>query len=586
MKKGLKFLLASLMMLSLVACGDSNKSKFKAGTYEGTAQGFGGEIVATVVLGDEAIESITVVGEGETDGIGSVALEKLPAEMVAKQYVNVDTITGATVTSNAVVEAVTAAFKASGFDASKLVAIEGDSTAKTEETLEADIVIVGAGGAGMTAAIEAANAGKSVILVEKAPMSGGNTTRSTGGMNAAETKFQAADGIKDSVALFVEDTLKGGYEKNNPELVQIMAGNSADAIDWLDSIGASLSDVGRAGGASADRSHRPVNEEGKILPVGTYLVPILQKTAEDAGVTFMYDTKATEIIMADGAAVGIKAESTDKNYTINSKAVVLTTGGFGGNHDMVVEYKAELTGYVTTNAPTITGDGIKMGIAAGADTVDMTEIQIHPTVVQSNGAMITESLRGDGAILVNVEGQRFTNEVLTRDVVSANVIAQPESIAWLIVDAKMLEESTVIQGYVSNGYMIECADFKALAELIGVEEAVITETMDNWNAAVAAGVDADFGRGDMDTIKYNLEAAPYYAVKIAPGIHHTMGGLKINTNTEVISTEGNIIPGLFAAGEVAGGVHGGNRLGGNAVADIIVFGRIAGQNVADFVDNQ
>ncbi len=581
MKKGFKVLLAALLALSLTACG--SKTKFKAGTYTGTAQGFGGEVVATVVLTDDAIQSIAVVGDSETDGIGSVAINTLPAKMVAAQAVNIDVVTTATVTSNAVMAAVTAALKEAGVDASKLVPVETGSAERTAETLDADVVIIGAGGAGMSAAIEAANAGKKVILVEKSTMVGGNTTRSTGGMNAAETMFQEASGLADdSVQLFIDDTMKGGYDKNNIDLVTKMAEESADAIAWLDSIGASLSDVGKAGGASVNRSHRPVDENGKILSIGTYLVPILEKAVVDAGVEILFSTEATEIIMTDGVATGIKATGENVDYTINAKAVVVASGGFGGNLEMVAELKPELTGYVTTNASTITGDGIKMATAVGADTVDMTEIQIHPTVVQSNGALITESLRGDGAILVNVEGNRFTNEILTRDVVSANVIAQPESVAWLIVDAAFYEGSNVVQGYVKNGYMIECADYAALAELIGADVETITATMDSWIAAVEAKEDAEFGRDDLATVKYDMKTAPYYAVKIAPGVHHTMGGLKINTNTEVVDTTGNVIPGLYAAGEVTGGVHGGNRLGGNAVCDIVVFGRIAGQNAANY----
>lgn len=560
------------------------KSEFKGGTFSGDAKGFSSTIkVEVTITSDKAIEAITIVDSAESADIGEVALPIMIEKVISNQSVDVDAVTTATITSDAFLLAVTNAIEAAGLKVTDIKASTAGTSDKKEETLEADVVVIGAGGAGMTAAITAAQAGKTVIIIEKAPIVGGNTSRATGGMNAAETKYQKEAGIEDSVELFIEDTMKGGYEKNNPVLVKTMAENSSDAIDFLDSIGAHLSDVGKAGGASVNRSHRPVDESGKILSVGSYLVPIFEQAAKDQNVTFYTETEATEIIMQDGKAVGVKATSADANYTINAKAVILATGGFGGNLAMVESYKPELAGYVTTNASTITGDGIKMAEAVGANLVDMQEIQIHPTVVQSNGALITESLRGDGAILVNNKGERFTNEVLTRDVVSANIIAEEGNSAWLIVDQKMFDDSNVIQGYVNKGYMIEGATIADLAKAMEIDEATLTATIDNWVAMVKAGTDKDFGRDDLATVKYDLSTAPYYAVKIAPGVHHTMGGVEINEKTEVIDADGNVILGLFAAGEVTGGVHGGNRLGGNAVADIIVFGRIAGQTAADYI---
>lgn len=582
MKKYMKFLLTLVLAFGiLTGCA---KNEFKGGTFTGEEKGFSSTIKVEVTISDDkTIEAINIVESAESADIGEVALPIMIEKVLGSQSVDVDAVSTATITSDAFLVAVTKAIESSGLKVSDLKAKEAGAVEKKEETLDADVVIIGAGGAGMTAAITAASEGKSVIIIEKAPIVGGNTSRATGGMNAAETKYQETAGIEDSVELFVEDTMKGGYEKNNKELVQTMAEQSASAIEFLDSIGAHLSDVGKAGGASTNRSHRPVDAEGKILSVGSYLVPIFEQAAKDNNVTFYMETEATEIIMNEGAAVGVKASSADTDYTINAKAVILATGGFGGNLEMVESYKPELKGYVTTNASTITGDGIKMAEAVGANLVDMAEIQIHPTVVQSNGALITESLRGDGAILVNNAGKRFTNEVLTRDVVSANIIAEEGSAAWLIVDQQMFDDSNVIQGYVNKGYMIQGDTIADLAKAMEVDEATLQETIDNWVGMVKAGEDTDFGRDDLTTVKYDLSKAPYYAVKIAPGVHHTMGGVEINTNTEVISANGEVIPGLYAAGEVTGGVHGGNRLGGNAVADIIVFGRIAGQNAATYV---
>lgn len=585
MKRFLTALLTVLMVISLGACSQPKTDAFKGGTFTGTAKGFAGDITVEVTIDDnKTITDVKVVEHTETEDIGGKALETLAQDVVALNSSQVDTVTTATVTSLAFIEAVNAAITDAGLNPEDFVPGEVGAVEKTDETLDVDIVIIGAGGAGMAAGITAAQEGKSVIIVEKAPMVGGNTSRATGGMNAAGSHYQEEAGIEDSVELFVEDTIKGGHGLNNPDLVQVMAENSADAIVWLDSIGAELSNVGKAGGASVNRAHRPVDENGKILSVGTYLVTKLEEACIDNGVEILLETQATEIVMEDGVAVGIIANSPTVNYTINAGAVIVASGGFGGNLEMVAELKPELEGYVSTNAPTLTGDGIKMAEAVGAATVDMEQIQIHPTVVQANGALITESLRGDGAILLNAEGKRFIDETQTRDVVSANVIAQTDSYAWLIVNQAMFDDSTVVQKYVDQEYLIAAEDVAALAELIGADEAVIQESLDAWNTAIETQNDAECGREGLDTIAYNVSEGPYYAVKIAPGIHHTMGGIMINTNAEVIDTEGNVIPGLYAAGEVTGGVHGGNRLGANAVTDIIVYGRIAAQQAAQYIE--
>ena len=288
----------------------------------------------------------------------------------------------------------------------------------------------------------------------------------------------------------------------------------------------------------------------------------------------LFETKATEIIMANGAAAGIVVTDANGTYNINAEAVVLASGGFGANNDMVASFQPSFDGYITTNDPNITGDGIVMAQAVGAATVDMEQIQLHPTVYQKTAALITEGLRGDGAILVNKEGLRFYDEVSTRDKVSAAEFAQTDGVAYLIVDQAMVDKSAVIAGYISKGMTTTGATYEELAANTGITDpAAFAATMDKWNKCVEAGVDEEFGR---TSFANKLDTAPYYAIEVGPGVHHTMGGLKINANAEVISTEGTVIAGLFAAGEITGGVHGGNRLGGNAVADIVVFGRIAG----------
>jgi len=505
----------------------------------------------------------------------------LDDRIMEAQSPNVDALTGATVTSNAILRAVKSAFTQAGADLSKFPAAqEEEAGEKTDETLDCDVVIVGAGGAGMTAAINLTQAGKNVILVERMPYVGGNTTKATGGMNAAETHYQAEQGIEDSVEQFIEDTMKGGHEINNKDLVTVMAENSAAGIDWLDSIGAPLPKVSFSGGATNARIHAPEDGSG----VGAYLVTRFRQQLDKLGINVLYETRATHILMEDGKAAGIQAEGKTANYTINAGAVILATGGFGNNEEMIVKYKPDLKGTVTTSAPGIMGDGIVMAEEVGADLVDMDQIQLHPTVEQATSMLITESVRGDGAILVNQEGKRFINELLTRDVVSAGELEQTGSYAYIIFDQRLREGLKAIEKYVSTGITVQADTIEGLAEQIGVDPATLADTLNTWNTYVANQKDEDFGR---DTgMEHDLSQAPYYAIKIAPGIHHTMGGVKIDTSAEVISKEGEPIPGLFAAGEVTGGVHGGNRIGGNAVADIVVFGRVAADSAEKYLDAQ
>ena len=551
------------------------------GTYSATTQGFGGDITVDVTLSGGKIADVKIVGDSETPGLGAVAVEKMPAQLLEAQSADVDGVAGATVSSSAIRAAFGDALAKAGVDASTLVKQVAAQTAeKTQETRDVDVVIVGAGGAGMSAAITAKQQGKTVLLLEKMPYVGGNTTKATGGMNAAETHYQAEQGITDSVEQFVEDTMKGGHNINNPDLVRTLAEKSADAINWLDEIGAPLPKVSFSGGATNARIHAPADGSG----VGGYLVNCFSETMEKLGIEVLLETKANEIIMVDGAAAGVKAESPDKELTINAKAVILTTGGFGANEEMYCTYRPDLRGTVTTNAPGATGDGIVMAQAVGADLVDIDQIQLHPTVEQATSMLITEGVRGDGAILVNQSGVRFVNELQTRDVVSAAELEQEGQYAYVIFDQNLREGLKATEKYIKNGIVTEGETIEALAEKLGIDPAVLAKTLADWNDAVAAGEDKEFGR--TTGMEHDLSKAPYYAIKVAPGIHHTMGGVKINTNTQVIDTNGNVIPGLFAAGEVTGGVHGGNRIGGNAVADIVVYGRIAGANACLYADGE
>ncbi len=624
----MKKILSLFLVLALVCCAALSFAETATTvTGTGTANGYGGEISVTVTLDGDQIVAVEMTGKDETPGIGSKILEEYPALFVENNGL-VDAYSGATFaqyTRTGVLAAMALALQEAGVDPTAYNREPAEAAAVEDVTIEADIVIVGAGGAGMTAAITAADAGKNVVVLEREPAVGGNSVKSTGGMNAGKTVYQdqnefgesagvektlkaaegyadneaitalaakvkeqwdayqaAPEGYFDSTELFALDTLIGGKGLNDPELVNTLVNNSAAAIDYLASIGIHLDNVAAFGGASVKRIHRPVDENGKTLSVGAYTIPLLEKACQERNnLALMTEVTVTKLLTDEsGAVIGVEATGKGgSKVTVKAKATILASGGFGANLAMVEQYKPELKGFMTTNAAGIQGDGILMAVDIGAATVDMEQIQIHPTVQADTAALITEGLRGDGAILVNSNGERFIDEVGTRDVVSAAEIAQPGSFSWLVVDSKMAEASSVIQGYIKKGMTLQGDSYEALAAELGIPADAFAATMEKWNGYVANKEDPDFGR---TSFANPLDTAPFYAVKVTAGIHHTMGGLKIDPETHVLNTDGQIIPGLFAAGEVTGGVHGGNRLGGNAVADFVVFGRIAGEQAAAY----
>lgn len=573
----MKKIFAMILALAMLCTMGLAAAEGERVTATGVGQGIDGDVVVQIEADAGTIYAVEVLEQNETQGIGSVAVEQLPGEIVAANSILVDDISGATVTSTAIKTAVREALESAGFDPAAFEVEQAAAPAgeKTAETLDCDVVIVGAGGAGLTAAVRATQEGAKVLVLEKMPFVGGNSLKASGGMNCAGTKFQEAAGITDSgVQEFIEDTMNGGHQLNDLALVTTMAENSSDAVEWLESIGAPLPKVAATGGTTHKYLHSP--EDGS--PVGAYLVARLSEEAEKQGIEIMLNTTATEILMADGAAVGVKAEDAEHDYTINANAVILASGGFGANFELMCSFNPSLANAVTTNHPGATGDGILMAEAVGAATVDMEQIQLHPTVYQATSMLVSEKMRSLGAILVNHEGKRFTNDLATRDAVSAAELEQTGGYAWIIFDQNLVDHNKSAAQYIELGMAVQGDTYEALAEAMDVDADAFVETMNTWNQAVADGEDKEFGRNNgMDD---DLSTAPYYAIQIAPGIHHTMGGIKIDTDTRVIDTEGNVIPGLFAAGETTGGVHGGNRIGGNAVCDFVVFGRIAGANAA------
>lgn len=442
----------------------------------------------------------------------------------------------------------------------------------------ADVIVIGSGGAGMTSAITAFDIkGAKVVVLEKMPITGGNTQLAAGGMNAAETIFQREKAIPDSIGTMYDDTIKGGKHMAKPELVNILARNSASSIQWLTSIGADMSDIGRMGGASQSRTHRPRGGEA----VGHHIIHIMRQNAIKRGMDVRTNAKVLKITATPGGAVsGVLVQNKlGQQYTIDAPTVILASGGFSANLERVVKYRPEYAGFSSTNQPGATGDGLDLAADFGAKLVDMDQIQIHPSQAAGSKILITEAVRGNGAICINREGKRFMNELTTRDKASAEILNQKGKTAFLVFDETIRKSLSQIEGYFHLELVRSGKTLEELAKAIEVDGDNLAKAVESYNKFQAAKKDDEFGRPDMPR---PVKIAGFHAIEIRPGIHYTMGGVAIDTRTRVLDKDEKPIPGLYGAGEVTGGVHGANRLGGNSISETITFGRIAGREATQF----
>ena len=581
MKKNKLWMLAAILTLGgllMTSCSNDDDSATEStelvlqdGMWTGNGDGRSGTIIVKVTVENHQVTKVTVVNQSESS-FAQETINNLCKSAVGRtkeMNVEVDGITGATLTSTGVIDAINMALQAA-------MGKQVDKN-KTYKDGTCDMVIVGAGGAGLSAAVAAAetNNGLKIVVLEKEAIIGGNTNSSTGGINAAETDIQKGLGIEDSKKLFYDDIMSGGNYENIPSLVENLVEHAPVTISWLTGLGVDLTDVGLMGSSSVKRTHRPKGGTA----IGPHLMKVLKEATSNKDIEIRTSNKVTDLLTAvDGSVTGVKVENANGSaYTLAAKAVIIATGGFGANLDMVTSLQPSLKGFATLNHPGATGDAFGWVTAIGGATIQMANIQIHPTAEATNHILITEAVRGNGAILVNHESKRFCNEMDTRDVVSAAILAQTQGEAFLIFDQGVRKSLASIETYANQHLLKEGATVAELAQAIGVPAADLEATLNRYNTYQKEGVDKDFGRSATG-MTASLVTAPYYAVRVTPAIHHTMGGLSVNTNTQVLRADGTPIPGLYAAGEVTGGLHGANRLGGNGVADIVVNGRLAGIN--------
>lgn len=448
-----------------------------------------------------------------------------------------------------------------------------DNARKPNNQADYDLIVIGSGSAGLTCAIQARELGLRPVVLEKMKTFGGNSMRASSGMNAAETIPQLKHGIVDDWHDFYEETCRGGGRLNDPELLEYFASHGALAIDWLAAHGIVLDDLTITGGMSRMRTHRPKS----LAPIGAFLVNHLMKRVKELEIPVVCGVKAERLLTDEkGAVCGVKTAQRN----VYAKAVVLATGGFSASKDLIAKYRPDLKAYRTTNHAGATGDGIKLAEEVGAQVMQMDLVQVHPTVQQDtdHAYLIGEAVRGEGAVLVDGNGKRFVNELSTRRIVSDAITALKEKSAYLVFDSQVKKRVKAVDFYQKQGLVVEARTLEELAKKLNVKENDLKQTLEKWNQAVEKKQDSEFGR--KTGMERELNQAPYYAIHIAPAIHYTMGGLHIDKQTHVLDKSGNVISGLFACGEVCGGLHGNNRIGGNSISETIIFGRQAGMRAA------
>ena len=560
------------------------------------------EMTVTVTFSEDAITTIELDHE-ETPGIGEPVCDSLPIQIIELQGLGIDAVAGATLSSMAILDGVADCVEQAGGDVAALKAVKPQIIDNGDEELTADVVVIGAGGAGMAAAVTANQEGKTVIVIEKTSNMGGNTTLAGGAFNAVDDGSETALVRNDSVDLYYEQTFHGGDQQGDPELVRTLVENAWDGVLWLKELGMEFElGVFTVTGGIYERAYKPVEPEGS-----GFFKAYRSYMESHAGITIKYKTTAESLIVENGAVVGVACTGEAGNQVIvkANNGIILATGGFSQNIEMRKKYNAETNLWPTldetipsTNTPAITGDGITMAQAVGAELVQMGNIQLLPLGDPNTGSLSGNIEHAvESRIFVNQEGNRFVNEGGRGDEMTLRLFEQPDTTMYIIMDSDTYPNGDEANNFnerisdlVAAGRVYKADTLEELAGMIHVSAENLVKTVEEYNRHCLGGdlegQEDEFGRTlftDTDKINNGINQGPFYAAERMPTVHHTMGGVKINTSTQVINTQGDVIPGLFAAGEVTGGIHGSNRLGGNALTDTIVFGRIAGKSASDYM---
>ena len=601
MKKCLSLILVLAMVLCMAAYGAApvqaeNANLFTPGTYTGVGAGKNGDITVEVTFSAEKIESIRIVSHTETPSLSDAALEQIPAQIVDAQSLGVDAVSGATYTSNGIVDAVADAVKQAGGDVEALKSVQIASGEHVEEELTTDVVVVGGGGAGMSAAVRLAELGQQVILFEKASFLGGAISVSGGNQVIMGSQLQADNGVEDdSVESMVADFQANGANKNNEEILTLFAENVGAATDWLVASCGIEFDAGLH--QLGEYSH---NRELAYTGGGAGFAERMRKAVERSGATVYLSTKVESLLVEDGAVVGVKAVSTDgtKEYTVHAANVVLATGGYGNNKDMLTD---EMKSALYYGPSTSTGDGIRMAEAVNAQTANMEYGKRYPNGIEVDTGIAKSTIAGNivgrtmSAILVNAAGTRVVNEKASNRTILEEELQQPGGMLYLLLDSETFEvwktklapagisEGDIEKYLAANGtttpVFAHGETLEEAAAAAGVNAENLAATVEKYNSFVEKGEDADFGR-NASYLTMKIGAGPYYLIEQKPRFATTMGGLVVNTNMQVLNQEGSAISGLYAAGETCGQVMGDDSPSGANNAWAITSGKLAADAIA------
>lgn len=568
-------------------------SPMKPGTYTAKVNGHNAPLTVEVTVDANKILSIKTPDDQESLGVGKVGLKKTADNILRYQSIGVDAVTGATFSSNALKEGVEKCLKQAGADMKQFTR-KAEKHPIHNRTYQADVVVIGGGGAGLASAISSMQAGaKKVIVIEKLGYVGGSTNVSEGALNAADDQRQKAQGIKDSYETFYETTMHGGHDKGDPTLVRFLTSHSMDAVNWLESLGVKFNDhIGAATGSLGQRSHYPAT------PYGNTYIRTFEKVIADSNgkIQVLLDTPAVKLIQnKSGRVVGVVGNNFGSKVTVMAKdGVIIATGGFGanvayrqkGNTGVWKNIKLDNSIGCTNIQKAAQGQGLFLAQKVGAKLIGLSDIQIHPCGTPGTGLMENIRTSGRNRIFVNSDGNRFVNEGAARDVLANAIFQQKGRTYWIVVNKLRYPTpdfkdrmGASIRNMEALGAVVEAPTLDELAKKTGMNAENLKKAIADYNAVVSGKAKDKLGFVANNKDDKQMTEGPWYACRKVPTVHHTMGGIKINVKSQVINTKGKVIPGLYAVGEVTGGIHGSNRLGGNAIADIMTFGHAVGPHI-------
>lgn len=552
--------------------------EFVPGKYIGEANGRNGPMKVEVTVNQNKITNIQVLSHRESAGLSDAPLTQLPKEIIDRQTLKVDNIAGATFSSQGLIKATQNALSKATKDLSPLLLITLPAKAKKAMKDEkADIVVIGSGIAGLTAAIAAKEKGSNVLVIEKQGMLGaGDSMNISTGITAGGSKFIQEHGIKGkSTQDYVDHLMKQAKDKGipiNKANVETYARRGGEIIDWLEQLGVPF-------GRFQEDKYFHITKDGSAP--GPHIMKALKAEVEKQGIPYRLNSKVTEILSDHGKAIGVEVSTPEGKYKVLSKAVIVATGGFSASPELLKRYAPDWIGRPTTGASSLTGDGIRMAQAIGADTASMEQIKVnylcHP-LTKKDGVSLTAIT--PYTVLINHDGKRFVDENHPSiNCKSKAMMKQPKHEAYAVVDQKAMDNLKLMRNYAEAGYFVKADTIPELAKKLDVNQKAFIETMDAYIKDCKEGLKNDkaFGR----KIQYPMLNPPYYAALVTPSMQSTYGGIKTNTKAEALDTKGHVIPGLYAAGAASGHEAYANEVGFAAIIGL-TYGRIAGENAAAY----